>query len=764
MPEFRKIEREEVDDLTRRPKATGERTRVREQYRNFLADIAEGEGGEITLAEGDNRTTVKNRLKVAAKTLGKEITFLLVLLLLLAACAGEEQQAIEPTTTVPSPAEMPLSTPREDYEARPSPASSRSDEPLALEAGERSFAAEHATFTVTFGQGALADAVLVQHAAHPTALALRPLGAEANLLAHVSGVQTRAGEQGAREIELVGRSEWARFVLTLFLYPHHPGLVRYRVLVEPTGAPPPTGIGLEWQSVDPTTGEEAPLNFTPYAERSPFAAPMLYGYSETMGATLLFWQDLTRLNPFIARARYNPASTVGRRGRSVGHTLNASDLAHLPAGETLALYDGYLYLAAGQPKDENALFERYLQSVGDVYDLIAKPATEPADWPPLAQATLRDLDDPDTWVDLNGKRYWRAYVSDTRQSAEAITQLDVGLAAARYAAVTGDEQAQKIARLAEATLADFYNPQFGLVQNSGPLAITGNQGRGDTWYELGHVLKLAEWGLLGSETARELALQSADAWIDYAHAVDYRFHRFYNFPNPENPDAAWQGVERQPDASGGYAYYMLLLHELAGEERYLDEAKLAVEALPGHGFGLTYETHITAQAAAACARLWQMTGDAHYLELANGPLANLVRLSWLWEPAYGTAADVLTFWGLGPTQQSGVITPKEQYEAWLYLDEFVRLAGAEIDPTTRTLVEEFLRYSLEVLANSLPPVLPEGVAQPHAAAYETVRTNRLDLYIPLEDVRDGWSLWGTIGQEVYGAGMAPTMAALTAGE
>jgi hypothetical protein len=76
MPEFRKIEREEVENLTHRPKATGERTRIREQYQSFLADIGEGEGGEVTLADGDNRSTIKNRLKAAAKALGKEIAFI----------------------------------------------------------------------------------------------------------------------------------------------------------------------------------------------------------------------------------------------------------------------------------------------------------------------------------------------------------------------------------------------------------------------------------------------------------------------------------------------------------------------------------------------------------------------------------------------------------------------------------------------------------------------------------------------------------------
>ena len=73
---------------------------------------------------------------------------------------------------------------------------------------------------------------------------------------------------------------------------------------------------------------------------------------------------------------------------------------------------------------------------------------------------------------------------------------------------------------------------------------------------------------------------------------------------------------------------------------------------------------------------------------------------------------------------------------------------------------EFCKHTLLTMPYAFPPLLPEGVATEHPAAYETVSRNRLDLCIPLEDVRDGWSQWGAIGQEVYGAGMAPTLAAL----
>ena len=164
--------------------------------------------------------------------------------------------------------------------------------------------------------------------------------------------------------------------------------------------------------------------------------------------------------------------------------------------------------------------------------------------------------------------------------------------------------------------------------------------------------------------------------------------------------------------------------------------------------------------AAAAAWLWQLTGDTTYLDLSYSPVANLVRLSWLYEVDYGPAANARTFFGLMPTQRAAVITPKEQYEAWIYLSEYLRRAHGHLEPSVEKLVSEFCKHTLLTLPYAFPPLLPEGVASAHPAAYETVSRNRLDLHVPLEDLRDGWSQWGAIGQEVYGAGMAPTLAAL----
>jgi hypothetical protein len=595
--------------------------------------------------------------------------------------------------------------------------------------------------------------VLVTRPSSPTGLLLQPLGPELNLLAFTDEVAVLNEDQRSGMI-LSGAAPWADFTLLLEVYPHNPGLIHYRLEVTPRGDPPAGSVLPEWAFVDPVTGEETSAGYEVLADRAPGAAPSFYGYSAALDATLLYWLDLTRLTEFIATSGFSPSGTPTRRGRRFGHNPSASDLRRLPAGETVTLFESFLYLGPGSPPNEATMFRRYLTQVSDIYDLLARPVDPLPDWRGLATKTLAALEDPDTWLKLDGQRYWRAYVSDTRQSAEAITQLDIALAVARYTArYPEDSGLGTLLADAVAGLDNFYNPDFALIQNSGPLATTGDQEHGDTWYEVGHALKAAELGLLGYDSASALAEDSRAAWTEFAHTVDYEFPQFYRF-------TTWEGTGREPDAAGGYALYMLRLVDLGCGDECLQEAENAVRAFEGHGFAFAYETHMTAAAALAAAELARRTGDAAWLDYAYGPIANLIRLSWLYEVDYGPAAEARTFFGLAPTQRANAITPKEQYEAWIYLNEFLRLTRRIVDPDVEKLVAEFTYHTLVTLADSLPSRLPDGVATLHPSAYETVASNRLDLAIPLEDMRDGRELWGTIGQEVYGAGMAPTFAAL----
>ena len=663
-----------------------------------------------------------------------------------------------PTPTPPVAATPTPTLTSGDYERRAAPAVRRSETPsAAIEVAEAgNVRLTSGEYTLRFAGTATHNALLVQRENTGGALALRPLGAELNLLPALSEVTSEVGDD-VLAVTLSGDTGWAEVTLQLEVYPYQPGLLRTR-LTATLHDPPPDNPALEWTFVDPASGEETSAGLTIYADPAPMCAPVLYGYAAVLDSTLFYAVDRTALNPFMQAAHYTPSATPGRRGRSFGHTIDAANLRALPAGEPFVLYDGYLYLAPGEADDEAEMFARYLRNLGDVYDLLHKPVngTLP-DWRALAEKTIADLADERAWVELGGKRYLRAYVGDTRQSAELISQLDVLEGIVRYEARYDDVTA--LDDDLWAALPDFYDQDYGMLVNSGPVAL-GRQTRGDTWYELGHAVKMAELGLMGYEQAAQLALDSAAAWMDFAHAVDYELPQFYNFDT-------WRGTGREPDCAGGYAYYMLLLHDLTGDALYLDEARAAIEHLAGHGFRLAYETHVTAQAAAACARLADLTGETEYLQLSFAPLANLLHLTWLWECDYGSAGlttsgsatGYRTFFGLSPMARSAVITPKEQYEAWLYLREYLTLAHG-LDPAIEGLVAGFLEHTLTTLPYTLPPLLPAGVATDSPTTYPTVAENALELYIPLEDLRDGWSVAGVIGQEVYGAGLAPTLAAV----
>src|SRR5215216_762684 len=73
MPQVRKLAPEEVQAFQNKGK--GERTLIAEQYDSILADYEVGDYGEAVLDEGENRLTVRNRMKAAATRRGIDINF-----------------------------------------------------------------------------------------------------------------------------------------------------------------------------------------------------------------------------------------------------------------------------------------------------------------------------------------------------------------------------------------------------------------------------------------------------------------------------------------------------------------------------------------------------------------------------------------------------------------------------------------------------------------------------------------------------------------
>ena len=73
MPNFRKLEPGEVQEINNKGK--GLRKLIEEEYDAILGEYAIGEYGEATLNPDENRLTVRNRMKAAAKRRDLAINF-----------------------------------------------------------------------------------------------------------------------------------------------------------------------------------------------------------------------------------------------------------------------------------------------------------------------------------------------------------------------------------------------------------------------------------------------------------------------------------------------------------------------------------------------------------------------------------------------------------------------------------------------------------------------------------------------------------------
>jgi hypothetical protein len=564
-------------------------------------------------------------------------------------------------------------------------------------------------------------------------------------------------------VTLVAEHEWAELALSFDGDPTRPGLFHWQFAVTPHAAPP-------GHHSLPEIAFTTEPDVTLYTQQAPMAAGLVYLYEGAiLDSTVFYYQDLTALNGYFAASHTAPmgdafptplqrlpSGIVGLKDRFLGLVLPGARLAALPIGATTVVSEGYVALTTGQPTDEPAVAQRFLQDLAAVYRRIKRPETELVDWRGLAQRTAHDLLDPRNWVEVGDQSFLRSYVNDDRTTPELIAQLDVLTSLRDYQSRYGsDVTTSSLAERLSGSLSYFYSAEAGAVVNWPP----SSRWACDSWYFVTALVDLARLAEGGDATAYRLLMDSVEQVMEVAHRYDYVFPIHFDIIGERHPPAPRLHPPNEYDVAGAYAYLMLDLYKWSSEAQYLAEAQGAVEALRGHGFDLAYELHVTAMAATACARLFRLTGDHAYVEWSMVPLANVLRNCWLWECEYGHAAGYRTFFGLLPMTYGTVITPKEQYEAWLNLIEYLRLAHGAVPAPVEMLVAEFCRHTLNTMRSALAPLMPPQSIALRPQVQRHVEHAAPDLYIPLEDIRDGWRQSGELGQELYGAGMALTFAA-----
>ncbi len=626
---------------------------------------------------------------------------------------------------------------------------------------ESSFRAETGGFAVWYDSAATGGAMFIARTETAQVVLTNLLCGGPGLEPLQPGVFSRlevSENAEAIRVSVAATPTWGELRSTVELYKDAPGLIHWRVEGKARSDFSPWRQRRALSFYDRAARVQVSGSLETYATQAPWAAGVAY-FSEKryLDATLLFFENFTALNRYFETVGAGPENAIYLSNKQFGYVRPVNAGKYLPKNEWIVLEDSYLVLQPGLPEQAQEVGLRFLRGLAWVLRTLERPwAGLQPDWLQIAKRTVHDLEDPSCWVELDGRKYLRAYVNVPRFScAEAIAQLDVLCPLTALETALDDRTFWTFDDLhLIPNLVTFLQPTYRVFVNDYPPGgVTGLNG----WYQLQLLIDLAELARGGNPaapTARMLLKQSLPVVVELARANGYRFYEGFRYSDY----SVWGKLEA--DATGGYAYLMLDAAEIFGDSTYLDEARAALVALPlDQGFDFTYEAHFSAITAAACARLAARTGDPSWVERAYLPLASLFRIVWWWECDYGWASSYQTFGGLSPMIGAGVITPKEQYEAWWYLREFLGYLGdgVEIPDELEYVVSLFLDESPRVCYFCLPPNLPREAVWTQPTIYNSV--NNPDLMIPLEDLRQGWDRSGKYGQEIYGAGMSLAFAA-----
>jgi hypothetical protein len=495
-----------------------------------------------------------------------------------------------------------------------------------------------------------------------------------------------------------------------------------------------------------------------YAKQAgPRSGLVYFSLTKPRGGAAFYFQNLTSLNDYCKQTETSLSGVVGGKWPELGLALPATIEKMLEADREIVISDAYMIFSTDVPKDDLVMAQQFLDFLARVYLALPRAETEYIHWPDIAKKSLRDLSNSEKcWSEERGKHYLNAYVGDYENPPESMVQLTVLLPLLEYA--RWSEKEIPITNDLLEGLPSFFDKKanvFGRWLPSAAHRLDDSEPQKkpeamDSWYLYHSLVNLSRLALQGDKEAQKLFLDSMDYAIKVAHKFGYHWPVFYDLYTLEIiKGETKEGEGGETDVAGLYTHLMLQAWELTKEERYLEEAKKAARSLQDLGFNMFYQANETLFGAGALLRLWKVTGDELFLNLSYVSLANIFHNMWLWESNYGYAEFYKTFFALFPLKEAPYTAVYEELEGFAAFHEYLYHYHGELPEWLNILIPEFLRNMLYKASFYYPPNLPEE------ALAEESRTGEIDpkLWIPLEDMYDGWEKAGQVGQEVYGAGL-----------
>ena len=506
----------------------------------------------------------------------------------------------------------------------------------------------------------------------------------------------------------------------------------------------------------PLDAEDDPLGAVGKVEaqqRGPNSGLLYFHIDEPAFGRVLYFQNFTALNGYFTATGTDPVETVGGSWPELGYLMPpATDAEHpLPAGVEVTLSDAILVFRSDPPEDERGSARQFLQMLGAVYRTLELPGTTYRDWVARSERTLRDLDEaPEATIRHYGHRYLHPYTAS--EYPDSMVQLSVAAAIHDWGAWRGEPH--PLERELTAGLAKFYDAKLKTIRRYLPnVGKDKDANEVDSWYLYHPLLNLSNLALAGDEQARKLFFDSIDFGIKAAHHFNYTWPIQYDVTDfSVITKTAPVDHRGQTDVAGIYAWVMLQAFELSEEERFLSEARKALDAAMGLRFNLNYQANLTAWGAAACMRLWRVTNEEVYRDQAYVFLASFFHNAQLWESEIGHARHYSNFMAVTCLQDAPYMAMYECFETFLAFERFLKSSGPELDPSVRMLVSEYCRYVLYRAWYHYPDALPRDTL----ADEQRDSNGHIDvkLSFPVEDLYPDGQEAGQVGQEVYGAGAA----------
>ncbi|WP_292962884.1 hypothetical protein [Novosphingobium sp. UBA1939] len=493
------------------------------------------------------------------------------------------------------------------------------------------------------------------------------------------------------------------------------------------------------------------------AQRGLNTGAIYFRLTEPAFGSVLYFQDLTRLNPYFLATGTKPDGAVGGVWPEIGYLLptppqqGTPPVAPLPAGEETVLSDALIAFHDESEGDERAVARRYLALMGAVLPHLATPESDYRDWVARAERSLDDLSHSSkATVRHYGHRYVHPYTA--AEYPDSMVQLSV-LSSLRDFETWSGTKAPIGADLA-AGLGKFYDPRLKALRRYLPnVGKDKNKHAVDSWYLYHPLSKLGRLAIDGDKQAMRLFRKSIGYGIKAARHFHYRWPiqfdvRDFHVLQEARDD---QGLG-QTDVGGMYAYVMLQAFELTDDKAYLDEARIAIDAARGMRFELNYQANLTAWGAAACLRLWRITEEEKYLEQSYVYLANFFHNTAIWESEIGHARYYRNFLGVTALHDAPYMALYECFDSFAAFERYLKDSGPDVDAAVRLLLTEYCRYALDRAWFYYPDALPEEALSPQ----QRPTNGHIDreLSFPVEDLYIDGQQAGQVGQEIYGAGAA----------